>query len=379
MKINTIVGARPQFIKASAISRAFKKYFPGTIKESIIHTGQHYDSNMSKVFFEEMEIPKPAYHLGIGSLSHGRQTGRMTEKIESVLERSNPDAVIVYGDTNSTLAGALAAVKLHIPVIHIEAGLRSYKKEMPEEINRIATDHMSTLLFSPTRQGISNLIREGFCESNLPPYTANQPGVLMSGDVMYDNTLYFSSKAASGKSIEKIIKSGKNFGLVTIHRSGNTDDFRRLGAIIQGLIQIADTSITLVLPMHPRTRQILKKQEHQPIIRQFIKHPNIQIIEPVSYLEMLTLESAARFIITDSGGVQKEAYFLKKPSVILREETEWTEIVEQKAAILAGADTLKIVEGYAEITKHADIDFPDLYGNGDAAGFIVKTIAEKLK
>jgi len=311
MKIVTIIGARPQFIKAAAVSRVLKDY--NDLKEIIIHTGQHYDDNMSEVFFQELEIPKPDYYLGIGSGSHGVQTGRMLEKIEGVLIKENPDVVLVYGDTNSTLAGALAASKLQIPVAHVEAGLRSFNKKMPEEINRIVADHVSDLLFAPTEAAVDNLIREGIPRER----------IFNVGDVMFDAALYYGEKAEKESNIlEKLgLKPGK-YILSTIHRAYNTDIEERLRAIFEGLSRVS-REITGVLPLHPRTKAALIREGLYEYVSK-----NVKVIEPVGYIDMIKLEKNSRLIVTDSGGVQKEAFFYKVPCVTLREETEWVELVE---------------------------------------------------
>lgn len=312
MLIATVVGARPQFIKAAMVSR-FLRAGVGA-REILLHTGQHYDINMSKVFFEELEIQAPDYYLGIGSGTHGSQTGRMLEQIEKVLLEVKPDLVLVYGDTNSTLAGALAAVKCHIKVAHVEAGLRSFNRVMPEEINRVLTDHVSKYLFAPTRAAIANLKREGL------------PGndIYLVGDVMYDAAVYFSGKAEQKSTIlQDLHLNPKQYILATVHRAENTDILKRLRAIIDGLADASDI-LPVVLPLHPRTRAALTREG----MLAAAMAKRIQLIEPVGYLDMVKLEKNARLIATDSGGVQKEAFFYQVPCITLRDETEWGELVE---------------------------------------------------
>lgn len=311
MKIITIVGARPHFIKAAAVSRVLRA--TEGINEILVHTGQHYDTNMSDVFFEELEIPRPDYNLGIGSGTHGEQTGKMLEAIEKVLLEEEPDWVLVYGDTNSTLAGALAAVKLHIPVAHVEAGLRSFNRRMPEEINRVLTDHASDLLFAPTKTAVMNLRHEGITEERIK----------LVGDVMYDAALFYGKKAERQSQIlNKLGLKPKEYILATVHRAENTDDPVRLRIIFDALCEIAG-EIKVVLPLHPRTREALIKSGMYDKVAS-----SICLTEPVGYLDMVMLEKNARLIATDSGGVQKEAFFYRVPCVTLREETEWVELVE---------------------------------------------------
>jgi len=379
MRLVTIVGARPQFIKASAISRALKSMH-NEVEQLILHTGQHYDANMSQVFFDQLDIPRPDFNLEIGSLSHGQQTGRMIERIERFLVLKKPKAVLVFGDTNTTLAGALAASKLHIPVVHVEAGLRSFRKTMPEEINRILTDHVSTLLFTPTEKGFLNLINEGFSSEHYPPYRVDSPLVYQSGDVMYDNALYFAQKAETHSEINSQMNLEEEpFVLSTIHRAENTDNEARLKEILKGLGSIANKGVKVVLPLHPRTRKYMESLSGIDPELDIQKHPGVQIIEPVSYFDMIMLENKATMIITDSGGVQKEAYFFKKPSVILREETEWTEIVDNNAAIMAGANAAKIYAAFERFSNFPPEDYPDIFGDGNASMKICKEIVENIQ
>ena len=371
IKIVTIIGARPQIIKAAALSRAIKNKFSDKIKEVIVHTGQHYDENMSQVFFDELGIPTPDYNLGVGSGSHGTQTAKMIEGIESVLLKEKPDYLVVYGDTNSTLAGAIAASKIHIPIVHIEAGLRSFNKSMPEEINRICCDHCSTMLFSPTSTGYNNLIKEGFNPKNKKPFTADNPGIYHCGDVMYDNSLYFGSTDNRQQTTDFVAED--NFILCTIHRNNNTDDPERLKSIIKALNKISEEK-EIIIPLHPRTKKLLDINLDSETYNTLVNNRCIHIIEPVSFLEMIRLEKDADLVITDSGGVQKESYFFKKPCIIIRSETEWKEIVEVGAALIADADEERIIEAYYHFKDNKTIEFPEIFGDGRAAEFICKEL-----
>ncbi len=372
IKIVTIIGARPQIIKAAALSRAIEKDFSDQIQEIIVHTGQHYDDNMSAVFFRELGIPQPDYNLQAGSGKHGVQTARMIEGIEKILEKEMPDYIVLYGDTNSTLAGAVAAAKLLIPIVHIEAGLRSYNKSMPEEINRIVCDHCAALLFSPTRTGYDNLVREGFDPSGIRPFTADNPGIYHCGDVMYDNSLYFSKLAAQTSGVlTQYALAPEGFILGTIHRNTNTDVPGRLESVFSALLQIARKSgQKMILPLHPRTTKMMESNLSESMHAVLLQQKNILIVPPVSFLDMIRLEQQASMIITDSGGVQKEAYFFKKPCIILRPETEWKEMVEVGAAALADADEERIVKAYHSFVDSPPQNYPELFGRGDAAVFI---------
>lgn len=377
-RILTVVGARPQIIKASAISRAIRESFTGRLEEIILHTGQHYDLNMSEVFFREMDIPAPHIHLEVGSGSHAVQTARMLEGIESAITEYTPDAVLVYGDTNSTLAAALAAAKLHTPVVHVEAGLRSFDKRMPEEINRITCDHVSTLLFTPTAAGLTNLANEGFDPACTRPWNINHPGVFHCGDIMLDNTLHFAEQAdPEGDFLRSLGLDGTAFLLTTVHRDSNTDDLTRLSGICEGLCRIAGHT-SVVFPVHPRTRQALERHAEHPDVFRLLHHERIMRIPPASFLEMIALERACTMVITDSGGVQKEAFFLRKPGIVLRPHTEWIEIAESGHAVLADADPDAMVRAYHHFQSGPAFTWPPLFGDGRAAEFICTTLLEAL-
>ncbi|MEI6487897.1 MAG: UDP-N-acetylglucosamine 2-epimerase (non-hydrolyzing) [Bacteroidota bacterium] len=376
IKILTIIGARPQIIKAAALSRAIRTSYSDKIKEVIVHTGQHYDDNMSKVFFEELEIPEPNYNLNVGSGNHGSQTAAMLVGIEEILVHEKPNCIVLYGDTNSTLAGAIAASKIHIPVVHIEAGLRSFNKSMPEEINRIICDHISTILFTPTLAGLENLKKEGFQTNNLPPYSCDNPAVYHCGDVMLDNSLYFATVAEQRTTILRELKLEKeNYILTTIHRNNNTDDPIRLNSLFSALNNIAKKNdTTIVVPLHPRTSKLLAKNLSISLYDEIKKNKKIKIISPVSFIEMIVLEKNSKLIMTDSGGVQKEAYFFKKPCIILRSETEWVELVACGSASVVDADERKIHESYYHFTQNIDLKYPQIFGNGRASEFICEKI-----
>jgi UDP-GlcNAc3NAcA epimerase len=380
MHIVTIIGARPQIIKAAAISRAIKNKFPEKLRETIMHTGQHYDENMSQVFFDELKIPKPDYNLNVGSGSHGKMTATMLSGIEEILLKEKPACILVYGDTNSTLAGALAASKLHIPIVHVEAGLRSFNKSMPEEINRILCDHMSTLLFSPSLTGFNNLVAEGFKTENQGPYSADKPKIYHCGDVMYDNCLYFAELAAvKSNLLNELDLENKKYILTTIHRDNNTDDPVRLNALFSTFNKISmEDKIPIVLPLHPRTAKLLEKNLIPGVYKEVRKNAFIKILPPASFLEMLQLEMHASIVMTDSGGVQKEAYFFKKPCIILRPETEWVELVENGTAIVADANELIIEEAYRYFKNAKELHYPQLYGDAKAAEFICTEILKNI-
>lgn len=379
IKLLTVIGARPQIIKAAAISRAVRNHFEGQIEEKILHTGQHYDANMSQVFFDELGIPAPDYNLGVGSGSHGVQTAKMISGIEEVLSSEQFDGIILYGDTNSTLAGAVAASKIHIPVFHIEAGLRSFNMTMPEEVNRIVCDQLSSICFSPTQTGIDNLKREGFMDS--PAKFKNGKGrlVVNSGDVMYDNSMYFATLAEQKSDIlTRLGVKPNEYILTTIHRPNNTDNPERLTNILASLLSITERDgITLVLPLHPRTKNLLDKNLDAAVYKKLMNSPLVKIIPPASFFEIIVLEKNARIVMTDSGGVQKESFFFERPCVILRPETEWVEIIEHGAGIIANADPELIVEAYDKLIGTKPV-FPPLFGDAHAAEHILQKITEYL-
>lgn len=374
MKLVTIIGARPQIIKAAALSRAVRK-FQHPIHEIIVHTGQHYDPNMSEVFIRELGIPQPDYNLGVGSGSHGKQTASMLAGIEEILEKEKPDWLVVYGDTNSTLAAAIAGSKIHVPVAHIEAGLRSYNKQMPEEINRILCDHVSTLLFSPTLAGFENLKKEGF-KINQAPFSFDNPGIFHCGDLMFDNSLYFAEQAESlTKIAQQLNLKGSKYILATIHRNNNTDDRDRLNTLLETLSDVAlENDLRVILPLHPRTRKMME-QFITAEVKKKIDGNHFVLIEPASFLEMIVLEQHSEIVITDSGGVQKEAYYFKKPCIILRPETEWVELVENGCAKICDADPIKIKSAFSELTKKT-LNYPQVFGDGKAAEFILNKLWE---
>lgn len=353
MKIVTVVGARPQFIKAAAVSRVIGAQYAGAIDEILVHTGQHYDENMSKVFFEELDIPEPRYNLEISGGTHGAMTGRMLEAVEKVLLQERPDWLLVYGDTNSTLAGALAAAKLHIPVAHVEAGLRSFNMRMPEEVNRILADRVSTLLFCPTASAVENLEAEGMTR-----------GVHNVGDVMYDVALFYRDRARQHSTIlQRLGLEPGGFALATCHRAENTDDPRRLESILTALAEIAG-QVPVILPLHPRTHKLVR--DHG------LSHwlSGLRVTEPLPFLDMVALEQAAKVILTDSGGVQKEAFFYRVPCITLRDETEWVETIRLGWNRLAGSGKEEILAAYRGLQIPAG-ESAQPYGDGDAAKRIV--------
>lgn len=359
-KIITIIGARPQFVKASSVSRALKSY--SQVKEVIVHTGQHYDPNMSDIFFKEMDIPHPAYNLEVNGAGHGAMTGRMLEKIEPVLLTEKPDLVMVFGDTNTTLAGALAARKLNIPVAHVEAGLRSFRMTMPEEVNRILTDRISDLLFCPTDHAVLNLKKEGFDQF---PCQIHQ-----AGDVMYDSALFYSRISEQTSTIlQDLDLSGKKYILCTIHRQENTDTLQNLQSLISTLNTL-NREVPVILPLHPRTRKILQQHHIQT---------EFQPIDPVGYFDMLKLLNNCSLVMTDSGGMQKESYFFGKYCLTLRDETEWTELVENGYNQLVGTDATAIQEAFHKYLGKPFSDKHRLYGDGKAGAAISSILNGYLK
>jgi UDP-GlcNAc3NAcA epimerase len=379
MKILTILGARPQFIKAGSESRAItnNQYTNTQITEVVVHTGQHYDANMSNIFFEELHLPKPDYFLGIGGKSHGAMTGQMIEKIEEVALKEEPDWILIYGDTNSTLAGAIVASKLHIKLAHIEAGLRSFNMNMPEEVNRILSDRVSNILFCPTDKAVENLKKEGFPFPTYQSTNNKHTNQLITnvGDVMQDGAIFYKKFAKKPQITNNKYTNTpitNNFILCTVHRAENTDDIERLKSIFEALSEIAkDTQI--ILPLHPRTKQ---KLTNIPITNN-----QLTIIDPVGYLEMVWLLDNCKLVMTDSGGLQKEAYFFNKPCITLRDETEWVELVDIGVNKLVGADKEKIINTYHQYTNNQLTNIPitnnqstNLYGNGKASEKIVKEL-----
>ncbi len=374
-KILTVIGARPQFIKASAISRELKKNYSSTIQEVIVHTGQHYDPFMSKVFFDQLSLAKPDYHLEISGGTHSFQTSGMLSKLENVMTEVQPDVVLLYGDTNSTLAGSIAASQLNIPLIHIEAGLRSYNKSMPEEMNRIICDHASTLLFSPTETAVNNLALEGFAISHQGPFDRDHPGVFLSGDVMFDNAIYYSELASRDQSItEKYGLKEGSFVLCTVHRPVNADDPKHLSAILESLVELHKTTgQSIVFPVHPRTRKMIATMDLH-----ISQADGVHLLPPVSYFDMLWLEKSSNLIITDSGGVQKEAFFFRKPCVILRNETEWQELVDNGNARLCAINKEILLSAYLEMLKDDSYSWPAFYGDANASSLICQRINDYL-
>jgi len=350
IKIVTVLGARPQFIKAGSVSREIAKY--ENVIEIIVHTGQHYDTNMSDIFFEEMKIPKPDYYLGVGGKGHGAMTGQMIEKIEEILVQEQPDWLLVYGDTNSTLAGAISASKLHIKVAHIEAGLRSFNMRMPEEVNRILTDRVSSIMFCPTKTAIENLEQEGV--------NSWDTKVSLSGDVMQDGALFYRELAQKPD-----VAIDDDFILCTVHRAENTDDVNRLTSIVEALNEIALTK-QIILPIHPRTNNILRDMS-------VVLSDNIKVIDPVGYLNMVWLIDNCSLVLTDSGGLQKEAFFFGKSCITMRDETEWVELIENNFNVLVGADKEKILAAYNNHKFSDDFDL-DLYGSGMASKNIIEDL-----
>jgi UDP-GlcNAc3NAcA epimerase len=363
LKILTVVGARPQFIKTAMVSHALRGRTD--VRDLIVHTGQHYDKNMSNIFFNELDIPKPDYNLGIGSATQGVQTGKMLEAIEHVLINEKPKCVVVYGDTNSTLAGALAAIKLHIPVVHVEAGLRSFNRRMPEEINRILTDHVSDLLLAPTKTAVKNLMHEGF----------GQDRVFFVGDVMYDAALFYAKRAEANSSVlERLGLASNGYILATIHRAENTDNPKRLSSIFEAF-SVVSKEVPVVIPMHPRTQAVLQQEGSY----QKVTH-NIYVVDPVGYLDMVMLEKNSLLIATDSGGVQKEAFFYKVPCVTLRDETEWTELVEMGWNRVVSPTSYQVIVEAIEnaLSYHNGSNGPSPYGDGTAATKITQHIINTI-
>jgi len=381
IKIITVVGARPQFIKSAAISRAISSKFSHEINEIIVHTGQHYDENMSDVFFNELKIPKEKYNLNVGSTNHAQQTAQIMMALDKVVESEKPDAIILYGDTNSTLAACLVGIKRFIPVIHIEAGVRSYNKTFPEEVNRLICDHTSSILFVPSVDGMTCLSREGFetdPEVQGDGLLVNAPKVFRCGDIMYDNTLYFKNKADLyfQKLCSKLSLPGKDFFLVTAHRPSNVDTVNDFKEIVRFFhYSIDELHKEIVFPIHPRTQNLI---DHNPELSELMSKKGIHCTPPVSFIEMIALEKYSDMVITDSGGVQKEAFFMGKPCLIMLNETPWVELVESKNAKLVGNNYNLLCQGAKEFLENKPVDFPNLYGDGKSAEFICEKIIQTL-
>ncbi len=380
LRILTIIGARPQIIKAAAISRAIANHPKGQVVETLLHTGQHYDANMSQVFFEELGIPAADINLNVGSGNHGAMTARMIEGIEQVLLKKEHDVVVLYGDTNSTLAGALAAAKLNVPIAHVEAGLRSFNKRMPEELNRIACDHMSTWLFCPTETAVLNLEREGFRRSTVARPSIDHPIIDLSGDVMFDNSTWFAgiSDRRSGLLSELRLPSG-GFVLATVHRELNTDDPVRLNAIFRSLLALHQQhELPVVLPVHPRTLKCMESLLDTEVLKTLRSNPSFHLLPPAGFLDMIALEKNARIVVTDSGGVQKEAFFFDRPCIVLRAETEWVELVQQGQAVLVDADENLFAEAAQHILEKGAQSYPRIFGDGHAAERIIGRLVSDL-
>lgn len=382
IKLLTVIGARPQFIKSAAISRAISKYFTNKIEEVIVHTGQHYDPEMSNVFFDELNIPKEKYNLHIGSSNHANQTAKIMIALDDVVEKEMPDAILLYGDTNSTLSACLVGVKRHIPVIHVEAGVRSYNKKFPEEVNRLICDHVSSLLFVPSDDGMRSLTQEGFDTAETKIDTTsllNHPNVYRCGDIMYDNTIYFEDKADGyfNELIHKHSLPRENYFLVTAHRPSNVDDHENFKSILSFFHYAVETlGKEIVFPIHPRTRKLIDQNAE---LSEMINRPGIHCIPPASFIEMIGLEKYADLVITDSGGVQKEAFFMKKPCLIMLEETPWVELVDSGNAKLVGSNYDLLCDGAKYYLENPPQTFESIYGDGKSASFICEKIIENIK
>ena len=380
VKILTIIGARPQFIKAAAISRAIRNHFSSEINEVLVHTGQHYDKALSSVFFDELKIPKEKYNLQIGSGSHAEQTAKMILEIEKVVLEEKPTAILLYGDTNSTLAACLVAVKMHIDIIHVEAGVRSYNKKFPEEVNRLICDHMASMLFVPSDAGMNSLALENFATENpTGKLSSSNPAVYRCGDIMYDNTLYFLDQInkRDKSTFDKYAIPSSEYILATMHRPSNVDQEETLESILRAFNDIIEQhNKSIVLPLHPRTKNILSQS---PKLSSYLENDRLHVISPVSFLEMIELEKNADMVVTDSGGVQKEAYFMEKPCLIMLDETPWTELVESNNARLVGSDYQLIIDGANYfLNENTDLNFPSMYGDGKTSEFICQEIVNNF-
>lgn len=379
-KILTIIGARPQIIKSAALSRSIQTVYFEYFDEIIVHTGQHYDKEMSDLFFNELELNQPKYNLGVGGVIDALQLSRMLSALADIIEKESPDCILVYGDTNSTLAGALTASKFSIPLIHIEAGLRSYDKTMPEEVNRVLTDHLSALLFCPTHSAIENLKKEGLVSSSSKKASSNDPKIFHCGDIMLDNSLYYSNTSASKSIIlEELEVESNEYILVTVHRKENVDKSEKLNEILTGFLELANTQpLPIVWPLHPRTKKAIYESLNVDLIEAFFGNKNIKVTQPMGFLDMIALEKNTRLIITDSGGLQKEAYFFRKPCLVLRDNTEWIELVQNGNAMLCEIESSQILNKANALMRKEDFTFPAFYGDGNAADFICKKIIESL-
>ncbi len=379
IKILTIIGARPQIIKSAALSRCIEKKFSNKIKELLVHTGQHYDDNMSKIFFDELNINKNIDFLNVKPTNQNEMIGDMIKKIEKSIRKNNPDLVLVYGDTNSTLVGSIAASNLRIPLVHIEAGLRSYNYDMPEELNRIYCDYASSMLFCPTENAVKNLKNEGFIHSDKKPYNPNQKGIFLSGDIMLDNAIFYGRIAEkNSKILEKFNLKEENYILLTLHRNYNTSNISRLEIILKSLTDIVTNfNLKLFFPIHPHTQKIINA--NKTLKNVLMKNKNIIVSQPISFFDMIMIEKKSKIICTDSGGVQKEAFFFAKPCIILRDETEWTELTQHSFAKLAGNSYEKIVDSFNYFNNNkSDYSMP-LFGNGNSAEFICEKIISNFE
>ena len=378
-KIISIAGARPQFIKTAVMCRVINNYLAKKLNHKILHTGQHYDKSMSSVFFEELEMDTPAYHLNIHTNNNLYPIDEAVAKISAILKKESPDMLLVYGDTYSTLAGALASENCNIPIAHIEAGLRSYDLSMPEEYNRIETDKRATYLFCPTITAVQNLINENYYYDAKKPYCPKNKDIILSGDIMYDNAIFFKNKEILiAPNIKNYFENIPSFILCTIHRQHNTDESQRFKELLQAFVLIANQQQHILFPIHPRTDKMLKQYIGEDIYHSFTTHPYIHIIKPLSYFEMMYAEQHATLIITDSGGVQKEAYFYQKPCIIVRDETEWVELLEHKSSILSTSTPEVMLKNYYTCIQQTNSNFPPVFGNGQAALIICKEILRVL-
>ncbi|MBS1682685.1 MAG: UDP-N-acetylglucosamine 2-epimerase (non-hydrolyzing) [Bacteroidetes bacterium] len=381
MKVLTVVGARPQFIKAAAISRAIRQEYSSRINEVLLHTGQHYDPEMNQVFFEELGLPQEDYNLNVGSGTHAVQTAAIMVGIEEILLKEKPDCLLLYGDTNSTLAGAVAASKLHIPIVHVEGGVRSYNKGMPEEVNRVMCDHLSTLIFVPTKSGMESLRHEGFKELNQPPFTPDNPKVYHCGDIMYDNSLLLAEVAKRKSTILDLHNlRNKKFALVTMHRPENVDDRETLGNLFRTFNDISiEEKIEVIVPLHPRTKKVFDESVSNEIKDKVRSNPLLKIIPPVSFLDITALEMEAEIVLTDSGGVQKEAYYFKKPCVIMMKKTAWVELEQSGTAVVTSNQPEKIRTAFKSLmAKKNKMTFPEIFGDGKASAFICERMIENF-